>query len=94
VDPLQSEEGSTKNQKIYNDIRRHDIIDRFSQKDNEFHQFVESSRVIAEDANKQELPDLNATNGFTNFSKIGLASTTSKINYSRMVEEMKKDNPE
>jgi hypothetical protein len=62
-------------------------------KDRTIHHFLESSRAIAEEIGKQDIPEPSPISNYDR-SRQAESSKHSTINYSRMVEEMKKNNPE
>ena len=64
-------------------------------KQKEFHQFIESSRVFAEpQASRGSLAEQPSTEQLNSQSFNSVKLDGSKINYSRLVEEMRKNNPE
>lgn len=71
------------------------MIQQLQDKEKDFHNFIESSRILMEQSQKKQLSDqqsIQRINAIQQFSKI--SEPGSKINYSRMVEEFKNTNPE
>jgi hypothetical protein len=91
--PPESNKRSNSKGKFYIEARRSDLAARIGEKERDFHSFIESSRVIAEDTGKPEAePAFSNTNALKNFSKVAVVAQD--VDYSRLVQEMRKPNPE
>lgn len=86
--PNESNNKKTKN-KFYSEVRKSELVGRIGDKEKDFHNFIESSRVIAEESGNKSDGMEQSNAPLKNFSKISVITDVnpqlSKINYSRMV---------
>jgi hypothetical protein len=87
VGELPADSGKRSKGKFYVEARRGEFATKINEKERDFHSFIESSRVIAEETGRVE-PEGNPLRSF------GKVAVEKDVDYSRMVQEMRKANPE
>lgn len=93
-DELPSQSNSKRSSKFRKEAQQLSLIERIHDKERDFHHFVESSHVFAEEPKNEQVEGQQEPTGlvgFQQFSKISVGnavnnSVEGKMNYSRMVE--------